>query len=174
MPVLKTAVDEDLKANFVSRAQARGCSESELLREIVLREIEGENASNSPVAPNPETADLRPMTVRLPGFFMDATQRRAKAKGMAPSRWVAALVQSNLMREPVMSEAEIAALQESSRELAAIGRNINQIARAINEAFHQTERIRLEKLAELAQAIQENRTAVRALVRASQNAWEAD
>jgi iron-sulfur cluster repair protein YtfE (RIC family) len=93
---------------------------------------------------------------------------------MAPSRLVAALVQSNLMRAPVMSAAEIAALQESNRELAAIGRNVNQIAKAINEAFHHTERVRLDKLVELAQAIQENRATIRALVRASQNAWNAD
>ena len=93
---------------------------------------------------------------------------------MAPSRWVTALVQSNLTRQPVMSDDELAGLLASNRELAAIGRNLNQIARALNEAFYETERVKLEKLAELRQVITENRLAVRALVRASQNAWEAD
>lgn len=173
MPVLKAQVDEDVKASFVKRAKAAGLSESEFLRSLVLREI-GKDMEERPVEPDPENAALVRMTVRMPGFLTAAVEQRGKAKGMVPSRWVAALVQSNLRREPVMTDAELAALQESNRELAAIGRNINQIARAINEAFHQTERVRLDKLAELAQAIKENRGAIRSLVRASQHAWDAE
>jgi hypothetical protein len=40
-----------------------------------------------------------------------------------------------------MTDQELAVLQASDRELAAIGRNINQIAKALNEAFHETERV---------------------------------
>ena len=70
-----------------------------------------------------------------------------------------------------MSDLEVQALNRNSRELAAIGRNINQIARALNEAFFETERIRLDKLAELTASIAENKTVIRALVRSSQQGW---
>lgn len=90
---------------------------------------------------------------------------------MTPSRWAASLIQSNLTGQPVMTKVELAELQTSSRELAAIGRNINQIAKALNEAFYETERVRLDTLAELSKAVAENRSAIRALVRASRNAW---
>ena len=174
MPVLKTLVAAEIKSRFRNMAKVRGLSESELLRVVVLAVTGQEDHSEKPVAPDPEDADTDRMTVRMPRFLMNATKSRAAAKGMAPSRFVTALVQSNLTKQPVMTDAELAVLQGSARELAAIGRNINQMAKAINEAFYETERVRLNALAELSQAIKENRTAIRALVRASQNAWEVD
>lgn len=92
---------------------------------------------------------------------------------MAPSRWIAALVQSNPTADPVMTGAELAVLQSSARELAAIGRNLNRITEAINAKITDAEPATIEMLTALGAAIQENRAAIRALVRASQGAWEA-
>ena len=111
------------------------------------------------------------LTIRMPQFLLEAAGQRAEVKGMASSRWISALVQSNLMREPVMSDREIETLQASARQLASIGRNINQIARSLNEALRGAEQIRLEKLMELSDAINANRDTIRALVRASGKAW---
>jgi len=174
MPVVKTLIDAETKTRFRRMAKARGLSESELLRAAVLVVTGQDSGPDQPIEPDPENADTERMTVRMPGFLMDAAKNRAKGKGMAPSRWVTALVQSHLTGQPVMTDAELAGLQASSRELAAIGRNINQIAKAINEAFHETERVRLDKLAELSRATIDNRAAIRALVRASRNAWTVD
>jgi len=174
MAVLKTLVDAETKTRFRRVAKANGLSESELLRAAVLAVTDHDSGPDQPVKPEPENADTERMTVRMPRFLMEAAKTRAKAKGMAPSRWVTALVQSHLTGQPVMTDAELAGLQASSRELAAIGRNINQIAKVINESFHETERVRLDKLAELSRATLENRAAIRALVRASRNAWTAD
>jgi len=173
MPVLKTLVETETKTRFRNLAKTRGLSESELLRSVVLV-VTGQDASDQPIKPEAENSELERMTVRLPGFLMDAAKQRGKAKGMAASRWVAALVQANLTGKPVMTDKELAVLQASNRELAAIGRNINQIAKALNEAFHETERVRLDTLADLSQSITENRAAIRSLVRASQQAWEAE
>lgn len=174
MPVLKTLVDPEIKTRFHNMAKARGLSESELLRAIVLAATGGEKDSDQAINPDAKKVEANRITVRMPRFLMEATKERAKLKGMASSRWIAALVQSNLTRKPLMTHEQLIELQASNRELAAIGRNINQIAKAINEAFFETERIRLDKLAELQKAIMENRAAVRSLVRASQNAWEVD
>ena len=70
-----------------------------------------------------------------------------------------------------MGDTELQELRASNRELAAIGRNLNQIAKALNEAFHETERVRLDRLTELGRAIEGNRVAIQSLVRASQNTW---
>lgn len=120
---------------------------------------------------NEEPTKLSQITVRMPASFLITVKNRASSKGMATSRWITALVQSNLLSQPVMSDLEVQALNRNSRELAAIGRNINQIARALNEAFFETERIRLDKLAELTASIAENKTVIRALVRSSQQGW---
>lgn len=174
MPVLKTLVETGTKTRFRSMARERGLSESGLLRALILAVTGEDEGAGQAIEPDAEKADTDRMTVRMPRFLMEGTKARARSKGMAPSRWVTALVQSNLTRQPVMSDDGLAGLLASNRELAAIGRNLNQIARALNSAFHETERVKLEKLAELRQAITVNRLAVRALVRASQNAWEAD
>ena len=173
MPVLKTAVELEIKTRFRRLSKARGLSESELLRAIILAAIGQNDGLDQPTEPDAEKAELDRMTVRMPRFLMESVKERAKSKGMTLSRFVAALVQSNLMDQPVMTNEELTALLASNRELAAIGRNINQIARSLNEAFHRTEQIRLDKLAALHRTLVENRTVIRALVQASKNAWEA-
>jgi len=171
MPVLKTLVEPGTKTRFRSMAKARGLSESELLRAVILAVTGEDGDADQPIEPDVERADTTRMTVRMPRFLMEAATARGKVKGMAPSRWVAALVQSNLTRQPVMTDDELAGLHAANRELAAVGRNINQIARILNEAFHEAERIKIEHLAQLRNTIAEQRAAVRALVQASQKSW---
>jgi hypothetical protein len=175
MPALKTLIEPRTKACFRSMAKARGLSESELLRAVILT-VTGEDGDNTdkPIEPDAEKADTTRMTVRMPRFLMEAATARSRVKGMAPSRWVAALVQSNLTCQPVMTDDELMGLLAANRQLAAIGRNINQIARALHDAPHETERVKIEQLAQLRDAILKQRAAVRALVRASQNSWVAD
>lgn len=173
MAYLTTRAEPEIKALFRKRAMAKGLKESELLRRLVLSEL-GKSEPELVTKPDLKKIDFERITVRMPLFLLDATKAHAKVKGMAPSRWITALVQSNITNQPVMTDVQLVELRSSNRELAAIGRNINQIAKAINEAFYETERLRLDKLAEITQCIAENREVIRALVRASQNAWGAD
>ena len=57
------------------------------------------------------------MTVRLAGFLKKGVDARAKLAGTRPSKWVAALVQSHLMRTPVLSDRELERLDAALREL---------------------------------------------------------
>jgi hypothetical protein len=125
------------------------------------------------IEPDAENAEVVRMTIRIPKFLKDGMEKRAKAKGMMLlSRWVTALVQSNLTGDPVMTDAEIIALLASNRELAALGRNINQITKILNGNPYETEQVRLDKLADLSRAIANNRDAIFALVRASRQLWD--
>lgn len=172
MPVLKTLVESDIKAQFHQLAKTSGLSESELLRAVVLDRLGDRGGSVTAPNVSEEENDTARMTIRMRAVLMDTAKARAKQKGMAPSRWVAALVQSNLMRDPVMTDSELTALNASSRELIAIGRNLNQMTKSLHEHHYNTEAVRLAALAELSEAIKQNRAAIRAVVRASQNAWE--
>lgn len=152
----------------------RGLSDSELLR-LAVRQLLGD-AGDEPASMriDPEKVDQDRVTVRLPAFLMEAARNRAKAKGMALSRWFSALAQSNVSAPPVLTTDELAVIEASNRELAAIGRNINQIARALNEAHFETERVRLDRLAELSELIKSVRSDIRALIRASRGSWKND
>jgi hypothetical protein len=69
---------------------------------------------------------------------------------------------------------EVEALEATNLEFSAVGRNINQIARRLNETAHEANRVRLEDLAHLDQIIIKTRNVVRKLVSASRQAWKAD
>lgn len=174
MAVLKTLVDDDVKTAFRNKAKALRLSESEFLRVVVLAVVDKDNIDDQPVEPVATNVESDRMTIRMPRFLKEAIKKRAKPKGMVPSRWVTALVQSNLIGEPVMTDAELLVLRASNRELVAIGRNINQIAKSLNRDFYETEQVRLDKLDELSRTIAATRNAVRALVKASQSAWESN
>lgn len=184
-PIVKTRLKGPLHTRFLAEQEARGMSESELLR-LALQKLferqdqasaDADRASNPPrtlVASCSEELSLERKTVWMPAFLMRAATERAVGKGMSFSRWISALVQSNLTSCPVLTETELLAIEASTRELAAIGRNINQLARALNEAYFDTERIRLDRLNELLRSITKNREAIGALVRASRNSWRTD
>ena len=105
---------------------------------------------------------------------MQAAKEKGKSKGMATSRWIAALVQSSLMQKPVMADQELNELRANIRELNAIGRNINQMARALNESKNNTDKVKLDNLDLLRNYLDRNIAFVRGLVRASQQVWEAE
>jgi hypothetical protein len=184
-PIVKTRLKGPLHAHFLAEQEARGISESELLRLALQKLFESQaqgpthvdRAAKHPrtqVAFRPEELSLERKTVWMPAFLMRAATERAMGKGMSFSRWISALVQSNLTRRPVLTETELLAIEASTRELAAIGRNINQLARVLNEAYFQTERIRLDKLDELSRSITQTRETIGAMVRASRNSWRTD
>jgi antitoxin component of RelBE/YafQ-DinJ toxin-antitoxin module len=172
--VLRARVDTDIEQAFIAVAKQRGMKASDLLRSLILAEVGalGPPIGNVPAAP--ENASLEALNVRLPGFLMDAVKARSKMRGMPPGRWAASLIQSNLFRHPVLDSRETEALEATNLEFSAIGRNINQIARRLNETAHEANRVRLEDLAHLDQIIVKTRNVVRKLVSASRQAWKAD
>ncbi|MDG5824440.1 hypothetical protein MRX58_13110 (plasmid) [Xylella fastidiosa subsp. pauca] len=83
MPVLKTVVEPETKTSFRSMAKARGLSESELLRAVVLA-VTGQDTdtdtSLEPYAEKAEKVDIDRMTVRMARFLLEATKERARSK----------------------------------------------------------------------------------------------
>lgn len=176
-PLLQARVDASTEAGFAALAARRGKSSSELLRAIVARELAGGPGPRQDIEDieaDPENADIRRMTIRIPAFVHEAVVARSAMYGMKPSKWVSALVQSSVARMPVFADKELEALEASNRELFAIGRNINQMARVLNEAHFKTEQVRIEKLAELAAYIRKTRDSIRGLIRASRGVWRGE
>ena len=173
-PLLQARVDASTEAGFAALAARRGQSSSELLRAIVARELAGGPGQLEDIEADPENSDVRRMTIRVPAFVHEAVIARSAMYGMRPSKWVSALVQSSVARMPVFADKELEALEASNRELFAIGRNINQMARVLNEAHFKTEQVRIEKLAELAAYIRKTRDSIRGLIRASRGVWRGE
>lgn len=58
---------------------------------------------------------------------------RASARELPTSTYVSLLVRVHLRAQVPLPTAELAALKRSVAEVGALGRNINQIARAVNQ-----------------------------------------
>lgn len=103
----------------------------------------------------------------------EAVEARAKADGFEKgSAWTIALVRARLTDEPQFGTREIDILGESNHQLLAIGRNLNQIAHALNAARGQSVNAHdIELIDELAKAVKRHVRKVGDALRASINRW---
>ncbi len=70
--------------------------------------------------------------VRLTQSEYEAAKERAEAEGTSLQRYIVNCVRASLTNEPQFTMEATKALWESSYQLQAIGRNLNQITKAIN------------------------------------------
>ena len=71
--------------------------------------------------------------VRLTPGDRQLLQARCAARGLAPATYASVLLRAHLRAVTPLPEAELRAIRQSTRELAAIGRNLNQIAHATHQ-----------------------------------------
>lgn len=172
--VIKTTVEEETGISFRKLSKQRGLSEAMLLRILILAAL-NEGQERAELAKPADDGQLQKSrhTIRIPTFLFNAVKGRADQKGMTAVKWITSLIQSNLTHNPVMTEKEIMTLQASLRELIAVGRNLNQIARALNLEYEKPTNI-LAILTKLKGQITRHRLTIRSLVKASRNNWSAD
>jgi len=145
---IKARLPAELKTRAKLLADRQLLSESAWLKNLVVRELrttEGAAADAAEVANPPAQEsdrrrgkgppDRRPgrVYVRLRCEDEQLLQARAVARGMRPASYVSALTRAHLRHLAPLPKDELLALRQSIAELAAIGRNLNQIARAAND-----------------------------------------
>lgn len=91
---------------------------------------------------------------------------------MRPATYASVLLRSHLRKLTPLPKDELLALKRSIGELAAIGRNINQIARAANEGGRLPGSVREEfrAMLKVCEALRDN---IKALLKANINSWES-
>ena len=143
--ILRTRVTPETKARVAAVTQARLLNESIWLRQLILRELRTINSEDppgrhgdGPVAAVRGRCSKRRTTgsglyVRLSPEDRLLLHERAAARGMASATYVSVLVRSHLRSLAPLPKEELITLKRAVSELAAIGRNLNQIARAANQ-----------------------------------------
>ena len=143
--VLRTRITPETKARVAAVTQARLLTESIWLRQLVLRELraidsEGQPGrhADAPVAAvhgrcSKRRTPVSGLYVRLRAEDRLLLHERAAARGMASATYVSVLVRSHLRSLAPLPKEELIALKRAVSELGAIGRNLNQIARAANQ-----------------------------------------
>lgn len=162
-----------LKPQWEAYCRRTGVSTSEAIRSLVSQSL---NAL--PVIPAVTTttglidtdAPHRRLEIRLTAGEYAALHDLADAVGFSVNRWTVALIRAQLTATPQFGDAELAALAASNTRLAAIGRNLNQIARALN-THELVEPYRFKLLEILKTEIDEHLDTVTDVIRANLDRW---
>lgn len=174
---MQVRVPDAMRAEFEAMAKRRGVLASVCIRELMAAELRRDaGVGDVPIARPRSADDLKRerLTLRLPAYVVRVAEARAAESRRPLAAWLADLVQSNVTGTPVVDDLARRDLGAAIRELAAIGRNINQIARALNEAHFRTEQVKLQRLDELRGGITRLRLAVRAVLDMSMNSWRGE
>jgi antitoxin component of RelBE/YafQ-DinJ toxin-antitoxin module len=128
-------VSAETKARLYALAVREQLSESGLLRWLV--EVMLQTSGIAPVDTASPTDTEAPRTARLMIRLRSDDQlllrERAAARGMAPATYLSVLTRSHLRSLAPLPKEELLALRRTLADLGAIGRNLNQIARAANQ-----------------------------------------
>jgi len=143
--ILATRVTPEIKARVTGVVREEFLTESIWLRRLVLRELradgsedgarqrghgpaaDGRGRCSDKGAPGPS------LYVRLRPEDRLLLHERAAARGMASATYVSVLVRAHLRSLAPLPKDELVALKRAVGELGAVGRNLNQIARAANQ-----------------------------------------
>jgi hypothetical protein len=145
---LRTRVTPETKARVSAIAQQQLLTESIWLRRLIVKALhEQESVSTSQEIAEPHDSlvtEERGKCCRKRGqasrlFVRIRTEdhlllrERAAGRGMACATYVSVLVRSHLRAVAPLPKDELIALKRAVSELGAVGRNLNQITRAMNQ-----------------------------------------
>lgn len=167
-------VDEATKKAFIRLARGQGNSESGLLGLLIEKVL----AKNSPAEADqaaPDTAGSEIMedrvTVRFPSTDWQELQRRSSGRGLKPSAYLRNLFRTHASQAPYFTDAEIDVLREANHQLVSLGRNVNQIAKALNTSLDDSDSAKAFEYEQMKGLIDSHRETVKALIRANLQSW---
>jgi uncharacterized protein (DUF1778 family) len=170
--LVRCRVSSETKALLQRIAEREHVTESALVRQL-LETLVRTSATESQASAESGKTELRAdrLSIRLSPDDRHLLRERAAARAMPSATYVAVLVRSHLRKLTPLPTEELAALKRSIAELGAIGRNLNQIARALNAGDRSDAPGREHSVLMLKIAVG-LRDHVRALLKANETSWE--
>jgi hypothetical protein len=171
-PFVAARVTPEMKTLLRVLAEREQITESALVKQLLEVMLRTSAAEGFPKLEALEkvSRDAR-LSIRLAPEDRILLSGRATGRGMPSATYVSVLVRSHLRNLTPLPKEELSALKRSVAELGAIGRNLNQIARAANPGGKPSGpgREDLRSMLKVAEALRDH---VKALLRANQNSWE--
>ena len=132
--LITARVTSKMKERFAAVARYQALSESALLKRLVEAALLTVTVVQPQVTEVVEPVPIGgKISVRLRSDDLLQLRERAKARTMPTSTYVSLLIRSHLRALAPLPNAELAALKRSVAEISAMGRNLNQIARGVNQ-----------------------------------------
>jgi predicted transcriptional regulator len=173
-PILSVRLGQDVKERWEAYCAALGKAPSTTIKEAIEQQLE--KAVKLPLIKiyqqNGEVAGREPKVrfeVLMTQSEKAALVERANLEKCSPRRWIIDAIRAGLTREPQFGMKEIEALGESNYQLLAIGRNLNQVAKAMNE--NRRDAVTIESIERLREIIDAHTDKVSIAIRASLERW---
>lgn len=169
-PFIAARVTLEMKSLLRVLAEREQKTESAVVRqllEVVLRTSTASGVTPSDDKPR-SNREIR-LYVRLDPNDRSLLKERAAARCVAPATYVAALVRSHLRGITPLLKEDRDALDRVVAELTAVGRNLNQVARALNRG--QSVAPRWDDLQAMLRVCAALRDHVKALLAANEKSW---
>lgn len=177
---LKTRVPAETKALIRAAAEREYVTESIWFRRAIEHALLAQSGASASPPPQPfrdrrghneKHGHRARLHVRLRPDDRLLLRERAAARGMPSATYVSVLVRAHLRNLAPIPKDELLALKRSVAELGAIGRNLNQIARAANSGDRVIGPARedLRVILKVCEALRDN---VKGTIRANVNTWE--
>ena len=172
--LITARVTSEMKERFAAAARCQALSESALLKRLVeaalLTATTPQPAVTQTVEPVPIDGKI---TVRLRIDDLLLLRERAKARVMPTSTYVSFLIRSHLRALTPLPTPELEALKRSVAEITAIGRNLNQMARAVNQGVRPSGPSKAD-LQALLRALMGLRVHMKVLINVNLASWRSD
>lgn len=132
MTALIARVSPALKQKVKAYCESTQCTESELIKTAVAKLLSAEDAE---VMKRLKKSRAEKITIRFTPEENTLIEQQAEGSGFAyRTDWIVSIVRKALGL-PALNDSAILALRDSNRELLAMGRNLNQIAKVLNTDF---------------------------------------
>jgi len=160
------------KQAWLDYCEANGTTPSAAFRQIVQSLLTKQAAAPAlaVASEEPEKATVRKKISLTPSEAAHV-EAVALAEGFSSTRWIVALIRARLTRTAQFGQDEFVALDQSNMHLLRIGRNLNQIARALNTSPEHHHVVRVEAIEKLAATIKAHVTTTSNLVASNLFRW---
>jgi len=184
MPTIGAAVSVEVKDRFDVAASERRTTASrlaagligEFLRRQAVNPSDAVGIGLEHVGVDSQLVGSRTeqVFVRLDPYHFDVLGRLAAERNWYRGTYLANLFQAHAGRRPVLCEPEINAVRQVARQLADMGRNINQIAKKLNASGERRDFALAADFDVIRMLIDLETTTVKDLIKANMRGWGVD
>ena len=163
-----------LKQSWLAWCAKQKTRPSHALRQVLAKIVQGGLpgciSRRAVVSDRPEKPMVR-VEIKLTQSEHSTLTQLARAQGFTVAKWIIALIRSRLVGDPQFGQSELEVLARSNLQLLAIGRNLNQLAKALNTSPEDKNAFRVELITELSRRIQTHTTTVSSVMRGNLERW---
>lgn len=170
--ILSVRLGPDLKEQWENYCAALGLASSSAIKDAIKQQLKAAEALPTPKIYR-QTENAKEATERFEILLTisekAAVKARAQTERCSMRRWIVDAIRTGLTHEPQFGMSEIDALGESNYQLLALGRNLNQISRRLNEGHY--EPFTVKRIKALSHIIDKHTDVVSDAIRASLERW---